>query len=216
MTPDQKKKLKQMEDDFIPAITRYTKSHQLSGGTMKGDEFNLPKDDFKSNKFERAMELVGATDKLIIVSRYNMEINMLFREIKKRFKNDIKFVYFINGDTPSEERDKIIQKCRQLDNFVLIVNAALSEGWECPEVETMVFYSHSWSLKDYLQMKARIQRINDLRPRTYVHLLVQDMIDEDVYKSLLSKEDFLIKIYAKSKAGTKIHDAAKKMDRRKS
>ncbi len=198
MTSEQLKIQTKMELEFLPAITLYTKFHQLSGGTMVGDEFTPSKTEINSAKKNRLMDILEEKDKVIVVARYKLEIRMLYNAVKKKFGKD-KFVYYITGDTPAEDRDAIIQKVRMLDNVVLIVNAALSEGWEAPEIETMVFYSHSWSLKDYLQMKARIQRINDLRHRTYIHLLVEGMTDEGVYKSLLNKNDFLIHIYANQK-----------------
>jgi len=192
-TPDHKKML----DDLliVEPLVRYVKEHQIIGGTLIDGLGNTTH--HESNKKERLLQLAGSHDKLIVVCRYNAEIMMLVEALKAQDKG--KPVHIINGSIPAELRDSILQSCKKLDEFVLVVNAACSEGWELPEVTTMVFYSHDFSLKNYVQMKGRIQRINNLQSRAYVHLLVEDSIDESVHQSLMNKEDFLIKIYADKK-----------------
>jgi superfamily II DNA or RNA helicase len=172
----------------IEPIVRYTREHQISGGNNFVDDYT-PTEEVESNKFNRLAELVESTDKIIIVCRYTAEVE----RIAKHFKGE-----YINGSVSGTDRDEAIQRCAASDKFVLVVNAACSEGWELPQCETMVFYSHDFSLKNYIQMKGRIQRLNDLRPRVYIHLTVSDTVDEAVHKSLMNKEDFHIAIYAKN------------------
>jgi late competence protein required for DNA uptake (superfamily II DNA/RNA helicase) len=131
-----------------------------------------------------------------VVCRYIHEVEALSAAVKKLKRT----VFVIHGGI--ENRDEVVQAARDSDDCVLFVGAQMSEGWEIPEIETMIFYSHSFSLKDYLQMKGRVQRINDLRPRCYIHLLVKDTVDEAIYKCLLNKKDFLAHIYAKKGSKT--------------
>jgi superfamily II DNA or RNA helicase len=186
------------QDDFVADMTdiepivRYTKEQQAMGGVVKGDAYT-PQAIVKSNKLERLMQIVGHNDKIMVVCRYIHELEYLKTEIEKTGRS----VFVLQGSV--KDRDGIVQKARKSEEAVLLVGAQISEGWEAPEFETMVFYSHSFSLKDYVQMKGRIQRINNLRPRCYVHLLVKDSVDEAVYRSLLNKSDFLAHIYDKER-----------------
>lgn len=192
-TDEQEEFIKNMTD--IEPIVRYTKEQQAMGGIVKADEYK-PEQIVKSNKVDRLMELAGQQDKIMIVCRYRHEIEYLRVLALKTGRN----VFVLHGDV--KNRDDVIQEARKSDDAILIVGAQISEGWEAPEFETMVFYSHSFSLKDYVQMKGRIQRINNLKPRCYVHLLVEGSVDVLVYKSLMNKEDFLTHIYAKTRSKT--------------
>jgi ERCC4-related helicase len=188
MTPEQKKELEQIRD--IEPIVKYTKHHQIMGGTLRVDGF--PTKVFSSEKMNRVVDIAEEAEKVIIVCRYNHELEVLAEKLKTVTDN----VFIINGSVEPADRDKILETCKKLDSFALLVNAKCSEGWELPQVMTMVFYSHDFSLKDYIQMKGRIQRINFLRPRVYLHLTVEGGIDDSVYESLMNKQDFHINIYA--------------------
>ena len=188
---------KAMEDlvDFEP-IVRFTKEQQIMGGYLKADEFN-PQEEYKSAKRDKLMELIQQQMKVMVVCRYTHELEELAKLIEKKFDRQ---VFMIHGKV--QNRDEVVQKAREAEDCVLLVGAQMSEGWEIPEIETMIFYSHSFSLKDYLQMKGRVQRINDLRPRCYIHLIVKGSVDEGIYKCLLNKKDFLAHIYAKKGSKT--------------
>lgn len=193
---EQTKEQKQGVADLtiVEPMVRYTKEQQIMGGFLKEDEYT-PEQSFATNKLTRLEELVSQNEKIMVVCKYRHELTHLEAHFKKLQRT----VFVLHGDV--KDRDTVVQAARTSDECVLLVGAQISEGWEIPEIETMVFYSHSFSLKDYVQMKGRIQRINDLRPRCYVHLLVEDSVDEEVYKSLMNKEDFLSHIYAKKRSG---------------
>lgn len=186
-----KEQLDAIEDlqEFMP-IVRFTKEHQIMGGTLKGDEYNESKT-FTSDKFDRLLELVKDNPRMIVVCRYNHEIEYLHKNIENSF--------IINGDVTGDDRHKIIKSLQQSEKYVLLVNAACSEGWELPECPLMVFYSYDFSLKNYIQMLGRIQRINNIKKNTYLSLVVKDSIDEDVVVCITRKEDFHIEIYATNK-----------------
>lgn len=186
LTKEQKKAIEGVVD--ILPIVRYTKHHQICGGSLKGNEYEEAQR-FKCDKLDRLLEIVQANKKVIVVSRYNEEGSMIAEFIKD---NKIK-VYEVNGQV--KDRDAIIQEFNSLDEAVLVVQAACSEGWEAPTCDTMVFYSYDYSLKNYIQMLGRIQRINNLHKCKYISLVVSGTIDEEVYKSIQRKEDFHVELY---------------------
>lgn len=185
------KQKKMMKGEYDPnPLTRFTREHQICGGTIKGDEFTQS-EIFKVDKRERVLDLTEEHDKLIVVCRYNLEIDALEDLLGSK---GIK-TYVIRGDT--KDRDGVLQDARKQDKFVLIVNASCSEGWECPEVSTMVFYSYDFSLKNYIQMLGRVQRINKVGKRTYLSLITKGTVDEEIFNCILKKESFHSHIYAK-------------------
>lgn len=188
MNKVQKKKLVEAYD--ANPLVRIVREHQICGGTLKGDEFT-DGEVFGVDKRERVLDLAEEHDKLIVVCRYNLEVQALEEALSRAGRK----VYVISGE--AKDRDGVLQEARKQDSFVIVANASCSEGWECPEVSVMVFYSYSFSLKDYIQMLGRIQRINKLGKRTYLSLVTKSSVDEEVLNCILNKQDFHETIYAK-------------------
>jgi superfamily II DNA or RNA helicase len=190
LTKEQEKKKLDAYDSN--PIVRYTREHQICGGTLKGNDFTQG-EVFEADKRQRVFDLAHEHDRLIVVCRYRLEIEALHEGLTKLgFK-----VYVITGDT--EERDTVLQETRKEPKSILLVSSGCSEGWEYPECTTMIFYSYDFSLKNYIQMLGRIQRINDVRKRLYLSLVLKGSIDEDVFNSILKKRDFHMHIYAQGK-----------------
>lgn len=186
LTDEQKDGIENIKD--ISHIVRWTKKHQICGGSLKGDEYNQDQF-FKCDKLKRLLDIIEENKKTIVVCRYNNEIKNIENELKNSKK-----VFIINGDI--KDKQSVLDKANKEDDCVLLVNASCSEGWEAPTFNKVIFYSYSFSLKDYIQMLGRIQRINALQKCTYISLVIEKTIDEDVYKSItIDKKDFQLKIY---------------------
>jgi superfamily II DNA or RNA helicase len=184
-TPAQVKAIKNLKEPIH--ITKWTKTHQIMGGTLKGDGYT---EDLiiGSPKLDRLKELIIENPKSIVVCRYKNEIEYLKKEL-----SSITDVEIMTGDTTN--RDEIIQSLKNKDNYCFIVVAQCSEGWEIPECPTMIFYSYDFSLKNKVQMEGRIHRINNLKKNLYISLVIKDSIDEDVYECIQNKMDFQIALY---------------------
>lgn len=190
LTEEQKNAIKTLSYDANP-IVRFGREHQICGGAIKGDGFRqdliLP-----CHKRQRVVELANENDKLVVVAHHLLELEA----IKQALKEDgIGHVYTITGDT--KDREGLIKQASNEEKAVLLVSSACSEGWEFPSARLMVFYSHDFSLKNYIQMTGRIQRINNLAKRTYLTLLIDGSIDEDVHKNISNKKNFHLHIYAR-------------------
>jgi len=174
-------------------LTFWTKVHQAMGGVVKQSEY----DDelyihLKSEKFERVVELALQIPKPIIVCRYNGEINRIEEEIRAQGKK----TFIINGSV--DDKQSVLDAMNLEDEAVLLVNAACSEGWQLPSADTIIFYSYDFSLKNLIQMRGRIQRIDNIKKCTYISLITEDSVDEDIYQSLeIEKMDFQVDIYSK-------------------
>ncbi len=190
LTAKQFKAIKDLDDDptSIARIVYWTKRHQIGGGTLKTENGY---DEIGSDKMSRLKNYCSERDKVVVVCRYRAELDMLEKYLKK---NRIKT---LRMDGSTNNRQDIIDKANKVDKCTFLVNASVSEGYNLTGFDTMVFYSHSFSFKDYVQMKGRIHRIGQTKKCTYIEFVVNGDIDDDVLKNLEQKRDFDIAIYDK-------------------
>ena len=57
-------------------------------------------------------------------------------------------------------------------------------------------YSVGYALADYLQALARVHRGGQERPVTYIHLITEGTIDEQVHQALAAKKEVVDEILA--------------------
>ena len=62
-------------------------------------------------------------------------------------------------------------------------------GLTLTAASTMVFYSLDYSMSNYEQAKARIHRVGQRNPCTYIHLIAKGTVDEKVLTALRNKAD---------------------------
>ena len=73
----------------------------------------------------------------------------------------------------------------------LVQYAAGSEGWNCIETNTMVFYSQNYSYKTMVQASGRINRLNTrFEDLYYYHFKSRAPIDLAITKALRAKKNF--------------------------
>lgn len=71
-------------------------------------------------------------------------------------------------------------------------------GMTLTAASCMVFYSLDYSMSNYEQAKARIHRVGQRNPCTYIHLIAKDTVDEKVLTALRNKADLakvLVDVY---------------------
>jgi superfamily II DNA or RNA helicase len=169
-------------------IVYWTKRHQIENGCLKGDEYTENKS-FKSYKTERVRDLCLEHKKVAVVCRYNAQIDMLTEQLEK----DGHTVLLIRGDV--KDRDEVVQLANKLDEVVVLIQASCSEGYELQTIGTIIFASLDFSYKNYKQMKGRFLRANALKKNLFIHMVVDDGVDQDVYNNIMNKQDFSFKLY---------------------
>lgn len=172
-------------------LTMYLRLMQLTGGFLTADESTRPKQ-VNTAKLDALADIVDdyvvdAGKKLVIFARFRAEIAAIENLLRLR-----KIQYgSIYGDVPMEERGKIVEDFQTNPDtkvFVAQIQTA-GLGITLHAASTAVFYSYDYNYANYAQTLARIHRIGQRLPVTYIHLVVDGSIDEKILAALENKED---------------------------
>lgn len=172
-------------------LTMYLRLMQLTGGFLTADESTRPKQ-VNTAKLDALADIVDdyvvdAGKKLVIFARFRAEIAAIENLLRLR-----KIQYgSIYGDVPMEERGKIVDDFQTNPDtkvFVAQIQTA-GLGITLHAASTAVFYSYDYNYANYAQALARIHRIGQHLPVTYIHLVVDGSIDEKILAALENKED---------------------------
>lgn len=138
------------------------------------------------SRLDAVRKLMQKHPRLIIFYNYDYEL----AELRK-----------LEGETVvAELNGHKHQEVPEGDSWVYLVQyASGAEAWNCIRTDAMVFYSLTYSYKQYEQAQGRIDRLNTPFERLYYYRLVSaSPVDKAVQKSLENKEDFNIKTWAQS------------------
>jgi len=133
------------------------------------------------SRLDAVIELTEKHDKLIVFYNFNYELGML-RELHELIPE------FEVAEWNGHKKEPIPSS----DKWVYLVQyQAGAEGWNCTETDAMVFYSLTYSYKQYEQAQGRIDRLNTSFSVLYYYSLVSNsLVDRAVKKSLDQKRSF--------------------------
>jgi len=133
-----------------------------------------------STRFINLLRLIQKHNKIIVFYNFNYELDIL-----RQIKNDPDIVF-------AEYNGHKHESLPAGPTWVYAVQyTSGSEGWNCIETNTIVFYSQNYSYRTMLQASGRIDRLNTSFAKLYYYTLKSDsLIDVSINKALKKKEDF--------------------------
>lgn len=146
------------------------------------------------------------------------------RAIRKLMEEHPKMVIFYNFDYELEILRQLgseipiaewnghrHEEIPETDKWLYLVQyVAGSEGWNCVETDTIVFYSLTYSYKNWEQAHGRIDRLNSPYRDLYYYILrSKSIVDQAIWHSLKAKKNFNVMQFSLDmlKAGSGGQDA---------
>ena len=198
LTDEQKKLYKQMKQEAIAflngkmvtsatVITQLMRLHQITCGHFTSNDGEVQ--DVKSNRIGQLMDVLEEMEgKAVIWAHYRYDIRKIVEAISKKYGENAVVTYY--GDTSTDDRQKAIKKIQDPESPVrFIVGTPQTGGYgiTLTGASTMIYYSNGYDLEKRMQSEARIDRIGQEKPMTYIDLIAEDTIDTKIVTSLRNK-----------------------------
>ena len=175
------------------ALTQLMRLHQITCGHFKADDDSIQ--EIKNNRITELMEVLEEVEgKAVIWAHYRHDIATIVREIEKKYPMSVVTYY---GDTSTENRQKAIKKIQDPESKVrFLVGTPQTGGYgiTLTGASTMIYYSNGYDLEKRQQSEARIDRIGQEKPMTYIDILAEDTVDERIVKALRKKVNIATQI----------------------
>ena len=175
------------------ALTQLMRLHQITCGHFKADDDSIQ--EIKNNRITELMDVLEEVEgKAVIWAHYRHDIATIVREIEKKYPMSVVTYY---GDTSTENRQKAIKKIQDPESKVrFLVGTPQTGGYgiTLTGASTMIYYSNGYDLEKRQQSEARIDRIGQEKPMTYIDILAEDTVDERIVKALRKKVNIATQI----------------------
>ena len=204
LTPEQKKVYQEMKTSALAmlngkmvttmnVITQLMRLQQITCGHFKADDDSIQ--NIKNNRITELMDVLEEMEgKAIIWAHWRHDIDTIVESIEDKYPVSVVTYY---GDTTTEDRQKAIKKIQNPESKVrFLVGTPQTGGYgiTLTGASTMIYYSNGYDLEKRQQSEARIDRIGQKKPMTYIDILAEDTIDEKIVKSLRKKVNIATEI----------------------
>ena len=204
LTPEQKRVYEQMKKTALATlngkmvttmnvITQLMRLQQITCGHFKADDDSIQ--NIKNNRITELMDVLEEVEgKAIIWAHWRHDIDTIVESIEDKYPGSVVTYY---GDTTTEDRQKAIKKIQDPESKVrFLVGTPQTGGYgiTLTGASTMIYYSNGYDLEKRQQSEARIDRIGQNKPMTYIDIIAEDTIDEKIVKSLRKKVNIATEI----------------------
>jgi len=181
-------------------LTRLLRLSQLTGGFLRGDETDRL-EHVSSAKLGALSDIVDSAaqegGKLVIIARFLPEIDAITAML------DRKAIGFSLITGAVKDRDEQVRRFQADPDVTVFVGqiATAGLGITLTAADKMVFYSLDYSMSNFEQTKARIHRVGQRNPCTYMYLVAEGTVDSKVLNALRDKADLAKSLIDDCRAG---------------
>jgi len=198
LTPEQSKVYQQMKKmalaelngkmtTTVNVITQLMRMQQITCGHFKADDGTTQ--EIKNNRITELIDTVDEIQgKVVIWAHWRNDIETIVKHLKNEYGDNSVVTYY--GDTTTEERQNAIKEMQNPESPVrFLVGTPQTGGYgiTLTGASTMIYYSNGYDLEKRQQSEARIDRIGQEKPMTYIDIIAEDTVDEKIVKSLKKK-----------------------------
>ena len=204
LTPAQEKVYKEMKHLALAemegkvmttatVLTQLMRLHQITCGHFTADDGTIK--DLNNNRLDELLNVLDEVEgKAVIWAHYQHDVEGIIERIRKEYTFDSVVDYY--GLTPPSERQQNIEKFQNDDKCRFFVGTTQTGGYgiTLTAASTMIYYSNGYDLEKRQQSEARIDRIGQKFPMTYIDIMAEDTVDERIVKALRKKVNIATQI----------------------
>jgi len=204
LTPAQEKVYKQMKHLALAemegkqmttatVLTQLMRLHQITCGHFTADDGTIK--DINNNRLDELLDVLDEVEgKAVIWAHYQHDVEGIIERIRKEYGFESAVDYY--GLTPPSERHQNIEKFQNDDKCRFFVGTTQTGGYgiTLTAASTMIYYSNGYDLEKRQQSEARIDRIGQKFPMTYIDIMAEDTVDERIVKALRKKVNIATQI----------------------
>ena len=171
-------------------MTMLLRLHQITCGYMPSDD-GQPAVPINNNRMVELMNVLEEVDgKVIIWANYRYSIFDIKQNLEKKFGDDSVVTYF--GDTKDKDRQEIVKTFQDPESpvrFFVANQQTGGYGLTLTQAHTVVYFSNNYDLEKRIQSEDRAHRIGQKNNVTYIDIICEKTVDENIVNSLRNKID---------------------------
>jgi SNF2 family DNA or RNA helicase len=171
-------------------MTMLLRLHQITCGYLPTDN-GQPPVPLKNNRMDELLSVLDETEgKVIIWANYRYSIFEIEKNLKKKFGEDSVATYF--GDTKDQDRQEIVKSFQDPQSpvrFFVANQQTGGYGLTLTAAHTVVYYSNNYDLEKRIQSEDRAHRIGQKNNVTYIDIICEGTVDDNIVASLRNKID---------------------------
>ena len=205
LTPEQTKAYLQMQKlahaqmngklmSTATVLTQLMRLQQITCGHFTADDGTIQ--EMPNNRIGELLDLLDEVEgKVVIWAQFQRDVHNIINALAKEYGEGTFVDYY--GLTPQEERQENIKKFQDPDSGVrFFVGTTQTGGYgiTLTAASTMIYYSNGYDLEKRQQSEARIDRIGQTKPMTYIDIICENTVDTRIVKALRKKVDIATQI----------------------
>jgi len=174
-------------------MTQLMRLQQITCGHFTADDGSTQ--EIPNNRIDELIDVLDEIEgKVVIWGHWQKDINQIIKAIVKEY--DEKSVVDYYGLTPKNERQKNIDKFQTDPDCRFFVGTPATGGYgiTLTAASNMIYYSNGYDLEKRTQSEARIDRIGQKYPMTYIDIICENTVDERIVKALRKKINIASKV----------------------
>jgi SNF2 family DNA or RNA helicase len=197
LTPDQFKVYEQMKKEALAilngkmlttsnALTQLMRLQQITCGHFKSDDGTVQQ--VKSNRIDELIDVLNEIEgKVVVWAHWQNDVKQIIKAIVNEFDQNSFVDYY--GLTPQEERQQNIKRFQEDEDCRFFIGTPQTGGYgiTLTAASNMIYYSNGYDLEKRQQSEARIDRIGQTKPMTYIDIICEDTVDDRIVKALRKK-----------------------------
>lgn len=170
------------------AVTQLMRLQQIAGGFVPTDDGSMRQVGDAKLKALRdvAADLLEEGKPVLVFARFTAEVKACLATLMEVAGAAAS----LDGSTPTDRRGRLVEEFQDGALKALVCQTSVGGvGLTLTAADHAIFYSSDFSLVNYEQARARVHRIGQEKPVTYVHLACERSVDEELLDRLRGKQD---------------------------